>query len=601
LPIRVSSSRRVTSYHYLQVDNNTSYIYSRQGTNEITVLRNNPYLPQSVAAAMDANGLTQIRIGRTNEEIGPARARNRTNQYRAVLGAKGEFSSDWSWDVFGQFARADYRYRLDNEVLVANYNAAVYAVEDGNGNIVCGDPATNPNLTAAQRANVQAGCVPFNPFGLGSPSAEALDYVTNSETVRNRTDLYQFAFNVAGNLFDMPAGPVPVAFGVEARRESTRAIADPFSGLFNIGNLVGYKGKQTIYEGYLEATVPLLSDVALAKSLELNGAIRQADYSSFGGSTTWKLGASWEPFDGLRFRATRSRDLRAPDLGTLFKPGFIVPRSFTNPVTGITGEIRTVSGNNPDLGPEVGDTWTVGAVINPISGLSFSMDYYDIDISNVITSVDASQIATLCLVNQIDTFCNAITFDPTNPSGISQIRQVPFNAARQKVKGIDFDFSYRSGLDAIGLPGRISIAARAAYVDTHETIPPGAATAVADLDFTVPKISWNSTIQYQLDNFTGYVQVSGFGKTKYSRTLLGPEDEGYDPGLSNSISSNRFPAYQYVNLGLSRKVGDKDQFTVYMIVNNLFDKKPPSNYFFSQSFLYDPLGRSYRVGVKAEF
>lgn len=585
-------------YNRLTVRGVSGFSYFREGNIRINI--DNPYLPSSVRDQMVASGLTQITVGRSNDEIGPAKGENVTNEYRTALGLRGKIGGNWDWDMFAQWAHVDYLYNAVDLVLPANYNAAIYAVRDGSGNIVCGPLATNPNLSAAQIPQVQAGCVPFNPFGLGSPSAAALDYVKGDEVLSNSTNLYQAAVNVTGTLFNLPAGPVAVALGGEIRREDTKVGQSPFSGLFNVGNLRGYSGDTTVKEGYLEATVPLLESLPLLHRLEVNGALRYADYSSFGGSTTWKVGGVWEPFDGLRFRVTRSRDLRAPTLGDLFKPGFISTAQLRNPATGVTGTVNQQTTNNPNLGPEIGNTFTAGAVLTPsrwIPGLSISVDYFNIRIDNVIATFGGQLVLNQCFINNVQQFCDLVTRDPNTPTGISLVRQTPVNAGTQKMRGLDMNLAYNTSLAGIGVGGRLTLNAYGSYIDRF-TISNPATPLQQNLFYTVPQFRYNVRAQYSNDRFSTYLQLTGFSSTRYNQLAVGPEDPGYNPASAQSISSNRFPAYRYLNAGFTVFAGAARKYQLFMTVDNLLDRDPPGNVFFNGANVYDMIGRTYKLGVR---
>ena len=153
-----------------------SHTFTYQRENNIVILRDNPYLPESVRQQMVGLNLDRITIGRVNNEYDGIRSRPVNQFYNGVVGARGKIFGDWTWDTSWQHGETREKYRPFGQVLVANYNAAIYAVRAPNGQIVCGPLATNPNLTAAQQAQVKPGCVPFNPFGENSPSSEALGY-----------------------------------------------------------------------------------------------------------------------------------------------------------------------------------------------------------------------------------------------------------------------------------------------------------------------------------------------------------------------------------------------------------------------------------------
>src|SRR5690606_33741901 len=148
------------------------------------------------------------------------------------------------------------------------------------------------NLTDAQRAGVQPGCVPFNPFGVGVRSAEALDYVTHHAFSATREQQDVGAFNLRFKPFSTWAGQVSAATGVEARKESIRTSSNPLALVSgnSLFNNIPYRGSNDVKEAYLEALVPLVADQAWADAVDLNVAARITDYSTSGTVETWKVG-----------------------------------------------------------------------------------------------------------------------------------------------------------------------------------------------------------------------------------------------------------------------------------------------------------------------
>src|SRR5207248_2071645 len=112
-------------------------------------------------------------------------------------------------------------------------------------------------------------------------------------------------------------------------------------------------------------------------------------YSTSGSVTTWKVGAVYTPIHDITFRATRSRDIRAPNLGELFNAGRSGTGAVTDPANGVTSQIISRVIGNPNLQPEMADTTGIGVVLRPsfLSGFAASVDYYHIDIGGAIKSL----------------------------------------------------------------------------------------------------------------------------------------------------------------------------------------------------------------------
>src|SRR4029079_3150838 len=170
-------------------------------------------------------------------------------------------------------------------------------------------------------------------------------YVNGSAVFRLVTTQSVAAANLRGTLFSRPAGPVAVAVGAEARRDHAVGTSDAISQRVNangsvggwiLGNQLPEVGTIKVFETYAEAQVPLTRD------LSINGAVRRTHYSLSGTVYTWKAGATYVPFEGLRLRATRSRDIRAPNIAELFENGGSSNTNVFDPVLGRSVQIREI-------------------------------------------------------------------------------------------------------------------------------------------------------------------------------------------------------------------------------------------------------------------
>jgi hypothetical protein len=255
----------------------------------IVVSSGNPYIPASIQSQMTALGLNSITLARIDDDIGDIKVTGLTHNYRAVGGLKGSLgSSSWTWDThfeYGEYTQATAEG--PNNRIQANWLLEIDAVRNpANGQIVCRSTLTNPNN----------GCVPENPFGNGNLTVN--NFAFGSALYNITTDERDAAVNVQGDLFKVPAGPVTVAMGGEWRSEQARSSTDAISlqiqsngaqgGWYN-GNFSTTNGKYDVKEVFGETVVPVLHDVPFSKALDLNGAVRLTDYSTFGSVTTWKL------------------------------------------------------------------------------------------------------------------------------------------------------------------------------------------------------------------------------------------------------------------------------------------------------------------------
>ncbi len=213
--------------------------------------------------------------------------------------------------------------------------------------------------SAAPRSPIPTnGCVPLNRFGVGVASQEALDYVLGTPLRTQKFQQDVAALNFTTNAFEGWAGPIGIAFGIEHRKEEVSGVVDPqFESGWKYGNYRVTTGDYNVSEAYVEAEVPIM------KALNFNTAFRYTDYSTSGGVNTWKLGFTYQLIEDVMFRASKSRDIRAPNLSELYDAG----TARTNNVV-INGQsvsfVQNLQGSQ-SVKPEEADTWGAGVVLTP--------------------------------------------------------------------------------------------------------------------------------------------------------------------------------------------------------------------------------------------
>ena len=571
------------------------YTAERRDDANLVVQRDNAFLPESVRAQMVTLNLQTITVGRVAKDPGYSNYRTRTDQKgdRFAAGFEGAVFGDWKWDAYYQWGQNNF-VQLNDGTLNTNYAAAIDAVRNAAGVVVCRPGAA---LNAAD-----AGCVPFNIFGQGSPSSAAIDYVQDTMINDVTTKQQVAAFNLSGDIFNLPAGPVSVAAGVEYRKEEVVAKVDDRSlaGRWDLNNYKPLNGAYDTKEIYGEVVAPLLRDVTLFKSLEISGAARRTDYSTSGPVTTWKVGGTWEVIPDIRFRVTKSRDIRAPNLRELFSGVVQTRGNISNPFLGGTFQQDILTSGNVNLKPERADTFTAGLVLQPrwIPGLRMSADYFDINITDVITQLTPQLIVDRCFAGATS-FCDDITF--ANGRNIVQVRNKQQNFASLDTSGWDFEFSYRVPKPIFG--GDLSLRALGSFVADLTTTDAGGSIDRAKQ--TVPEWSWNFSANYDIGKFGFNVQSRYIGPTTIDVTLRAPGDPDYNPASANSTSVNRRPAFGYLNLSAQYRLidGPDRKLQIYGVINNALDLDPPLGSPGNQTgaSLYDFVGRAYRVGVRFNY
>jgi outer membrane receptor protein involved in Fe transport len=408
-------------------------------------------------------------------------------------------------------------------------------------------------------------------------------------------DLY--AVNIQGEPFELWAGPLSLATGLEYRKEQVTATSDPISqarGWRSI-NAQPLDGEYEVKEGFVELVLPLAKDTLFVDTLELNAAARLTDYSTSGSVETWKVGLNYGPNTQLRLRGTVSRDIRAPNINELFSGQSQFINSITDPLTNAQRQTLQLTGGNPRLTPEKADTYTVGFVLEPAwwSGFRTAIDYYSIDLEDAITAFTGQQIVDGCYIAQQTSLCSGITRDPVT-NVITQVNATLINAQELETSGVDIEAAYGFEVGA----AQVALRLLGTYIDELTTVSTGISTDFAGqtgVTGGVPHWRGNFQTTYRagpamLGALVRYVQGG-----KYNNLFV----EGVD------INDNSVPSRTYLDLFGSYEI--KRGWMVFGKVNNVFDNDPPvtpnaivqPNV--ANSVFYDRNGRFYSLGIRFEY
>ena len=594
----------------------TSDIFSRAidefKLNGLRIQPDNAFLPANLAAILAAAGpVTANNAGSLNADLPPLIADNTRSLQRFAVGVNGSFDaagSDWSWNAYLQSSRTNITNRALTSI-TANYNRAIDAVRNASGSIVCRVNAD------AVTTNDDPACVPYNILGTGTASQAAINYASGTSWLR--TELVQdvAALTFRGEPLSTWAGPISLATGVEHRREKVGGTSDALSptNAFFAGNFRPTIGSYNVTEGFIETVVPLAADKAFAKNLDLNAAVRATDYSTSGRVTTWKAGLTYSPIDDLTFRATRSRDIRAPSLNELFAAGVAGTSTLVDPFrNNVSGVVITVTSGNLGLKPEEADTTGVGLVVQPrfLPGFTASVDYYDIDIKGAIGAFAADVIVNGCFAGNTS-FCGAIV---RNASGaITQVNAAPFNANTLNARGVDFEASYRKSVDTIvsDWTGNLTVRLFATHYLKNFTDffnPLAFDTDTAGENTVSGPPDWRYLASVSYDNGPATVTLTGRGISSgvFNNSFI-ECSTNCPPSTAarNTTDNNQIAGAFYLDAALSYQL--RESTSVFLTVANVMDKDPAGVAAVQNignapqginRALYDAVGRTFRVGVR---
>lgn len=561
-------------------------------------------------------------------ELGPRSYDFQRTSYQGTFGLRGDVglgNGQWQWDTY--YSYQSLRQLRSAYGTVSNERLAL-------GLDVTVDPVTGKAVCRTQIL----GCVPVNIFGVGSVSPEAAAFISPVATDRTTVTRNLASASMSGTLFNLPAGPVALAFGIEYRKEdfSFEPDAQVASGQLsaNVPNPPN-SGSMDVFEQYAETRIPILAGQRFFHELSLEGAVRFSQYSSIGSTFAYKIGGQWAITPWLRMRGAYQQSVRAPGLADLFGNVSSGSSSGTDPCDSrrspssavqafcvqqgvpaadiatyvqVGTNVNVTGGGNPNLHEEDSDTYTVGLVVSPpiIPRLNITADYYDITVNNAISNVAAQATIDQCF----------LTLDASNPfcarisrfsnGDIQTIQTTLMNVASRAVRGIDVQIDYSIPLgDALAIgggPARFDLrfAGNRQFNDT--TIPlPGSAAIECSGKFgpgCTGVGSWVSLAfkaQLSATYSSGPLSVTARGR------YLGP----IDLRKGQTAYRDSFPAESYWDL--TTRVRLTEGLSIYGGVNNIFDNQPP---LFGTRFggpvntaeaTYDVLGRRYFMGVNAKF
>jgi outer membrane receptor protein involved in Fe transport len=570
---------------------------------------NNPYISDATRAIVLAAdpAITRLNVNHGAWSLGPSTiGTSITKTYRGAFALKGDLGGGWAWDAAYTYGRVNARTQSERQRL-KEWNDAVDAVRVtaanvGTSGLAIGSIVCRTTLTAPTN-----GCIPINLFAFGIPAAADARY--NVTQFQTRTYKQQTASaNLRGSPFSTWAGEVKVAAGGEWRRDSAVGTADAntiANRYISPTQSVLPFTKTEVIEGYLEAGIPLLKDSPLGEAFDIDGAIRRTHYTPFGNATTWKVGGVYTPVRDITFRVTRSRDIRAPTAQESSPNATRVQLPQPDPFIGSTTLQFIVTGGNPNLRLEKGDTFTAGVVLKPrfIPRLNMSLDYYDIKVKGAIDSLSSTAIATACKTQNL--LCDLIQFNANG--SINTVFSTFQNLSRLHAEGLEFVADY--SVPALG--GNMDFQLNGNYVIDLSTV--GATGVVSQLDNVtgntgtitniqgVPRWKADAVVTYTRDNWSLTAHGRYIPRALLDPTKIGAEQKGYNVNDPNSVNINHVDGAFYLDLTTRQRFGPGNRYEIFFTVNNVFDKQEPAQLrLFGNGLYFDPYGRNFKVGVRAK-
>jgi outer membrane receptor protein involved in Fe transport len=552
------------------------------------------------------------------------------DSFRTVVGLEGDIPEDapvlknWKWEVSYNYGRTSGSNVNSGSLILSHLTNAV-----GPSFI---DPATGAATCGTIDSPGPSDCVPVNILGTaGSVSRAALKYLQYTGISQGFNDQKTLLAQTHGQLAKTPwGGDIALGLGADYRREQGGYQPDP---LTSTGDSTGNATQPTlggynVGEAFAELSIVPVTNRKLAKYVEIDGAVRGFNYSTFGSGATWKIGALYKIPQGVSIRGTYSTAFRSPNIGDLFSgqsdnfaavtdPCDKDKHPMPDPITaqncaadGIavdhtdgSSQLKSKVGGNPNLQPEKAKVLTAGIVIEPekVKGLSLTLDYFHANITNAITSLGESVILAQCYSNSTTNRenCNLIHRNATSQN-IDLITNIETNVGGNVVSGMDYAAAYDHDFGKVGR-FRFNVEGTVQFKYNLITAT-GTLFGLGVYDLGVfPRIKNNVSVIWGKGNLGAGTNMRFIGGYKECQDDNCATASDGTKALSRKVDSN-ITNDLFVNYSWKNLVG---KTAISAGVNNVFDKKPPFVYagFLANSdaSTYDYMGRFVYVRLGQTF
>jgi outer membrane receptor protein involved in Fe transport len=500
------------------------------------------------------------------------------------------------------------------------------------------DPVTGLPVCQSVVDGSDPSCVPWNVFETGAVTQEMIDYLVLPLYAKGQVNQKQLNAYVSADLGDYgwsvpsAAEGVKVAFGTEYRKEES--VYEPDNG-YSTGDGAGQGGAQQYTAGqfdvtelFMEASIPLLSDMAFAQDVTVDVGYRYSDYSTDQTTDTYKLAGNWVLNNQIRFRGSYQKAVRAANINELFSPqGYNLFDMTIDPCAGAVPEATLaecansgvtaaqygsipaspanqynyIQGGNPDLTPEDSDTYSFGGQWTPgfAEGLVLSVDYWSIEVKDAISTVDPAFILDQCIYEGTQQFCDLVNRAPTNGNlwiGDANVTSTYINIAGFKTDGFDLQADYTM---SVGDMGTLNFSYVATLLNAWDETPIPGAEVIECAGY------WGGSCGSPSPEYRANFRATW--TTNWNATITGAwRYTGEVKDLDGNVNLDAVNYFDLAGLwdfyeGMTLRVG----------VNNILDEDPPvagggagpSNYGNGNTFpgVYDALGRYVFAGVTVKF
>ncbi|WP_292052970.1 MULTISPECIES: TonB-dependent receptor domain-containing protein [unclassified Brevundimonas] len=613
----------------------------------------NPFIPADLKAFLNSrpNPLSSFQLNKRFTDLGGRNATYDYNVYQLTGGVRGTLpNTEWTYDLYAQYGRVNNAETQTGNVSRSAVQTLLDAPDGGRS--LC-EGGFNPFGVQP----ISAACIDY--IGRKSRTVTENEQIVVEGTLQGKAfDLPAGEARVAvgiqyrENTYDFESDPSLAR--VNPITPHLGANGQPDGG--NIGGveIAGFNAAPSVsgsvrsIDLFGEALLPLISNKPFIQQLDLTLGWRYADYSSIGGTTAYRADIDWEVVNGFRVRGGFNRSVRAPSIGELFSPSGVdfpaigsvsasAPGGDPCDVRGFfrrgpdaakvrdlclaqglspavidtyefsNSQVNGWSGGNVDLKEETADTYSIGLVYQSqsqspwFSRFSASIDYYSIEIEDVISSISISDALNGCFngtgenpdYSNSNGYCQLFRRDALNGSIVDAIENLD-NLGVLKTSGVDLQVDWGLQLADIGAPdwGMLNFNAVVGWMGTREdsvvaggVLTDRLGTISDDFGNTFPE--WKSLFSANWAN--GPWSVTTRWRRVGEMTVYG--------------STDVLKATNYFDLSGSWAINDT--LSLRGGINNVTDQEPrtwdPGVQANTDPSTYDILGRRYFIGLTAKF
>lgn len=492
---------------------------------------------------VDEDGLTpeELEYKRRMTDAGPRIYEQETDTYRVSAAVKGYLDNDIAWDISTTYARNDSKDRVQNSIHAGNMEQSIYENQDL---WFSGEPIDQSFLMS-----------------------EGIMYTEQNEGGNEQ-------FVLAAGFSGETDSEIGYAVGIESRYESGFYTPDEVTqrGESTAAQQDPTEGDYTVQSIYSELSIPLM------EALTLDAALRYDNYSTFGGATTWKLGATYRFSDALMFRTVAATGFRAPNVSELYG-GNTGSYDYLEDPWGNAEDSQILVNYTSDenLQPEESESFTFGVVWEIADGLSTTVDYWRFDIKDAISRVDVQNEMNKCFAGDV-TACETINITPDGD--LSEMTSALTNLGYQKTSGIDWNVSWNYNIFKVSL-------------DTTYL-----------LEFEQDDVDYTGKID---GNMGGYSELKSnlAVQAAVTQNLNLMYTAQYIQGMDGNAWGEAYSTNDVVYHNLSAAYHVNDDMKITGGVKNIFDtdpeEVPDGNDMNTVPAIYDVVGRTFYLSTSIKF